>query len=47
MPANWPNNNLIKDEVIIPPPQDEKTAKTRVTGGDVVCYDWWFCHRKL
>lgn len=47
MPANWPNNNLIKDEVIIPPPQDEKTAKTRVTGGDIVCYDWWFCHKKL
>jgi peroxiredoxin (alkyl hydroperoxide reductase subunit C) len=47
MPANWPNNNLIKDEVIIPPPQDEKTAKTRVTGGEIVCYDWWFCHKKL
>jgi len=40
MPANWPNNNLINDEVIIPPPQDEKTAKTSVTGGEIVCYDW-------
>jgi len=47
MPANWPNNNLIKDEVIIPPTQDEKTAKTRVTGEDMVWYDWWFCHKKL
>jgi peroxiredoxin (alkyl hydroperoxide reductase subunit C) len=47
MPANWPNNGLINDEVIIPPPGDEKTAKTRVTGGDMVCEDWWFCHKKL
>jgi len=47
MPANWPNNELIKEEVIIPPPSDEQTAKTRVTGEDKVCYDWWFCHKKL
>jgi len=47
MPANWPNNMLIGDDVIIPPPGDEKTAKDRVTGGDMVCYDWWFCHKKL
>lgn len=46
-PANWPNNELIGDEVIIPPPGDEKTAKTRVTGGEIVCKDWWFCHKKL
>ncbi|MCJ7445448.1 MAG: peroxiredoxin [Methanotrichaceae archaeon] len=46
-PANWPNNELIGEEVIIPPPADEKTAKTRVTGGEIVCKDWWFCHKKL
>ena len=46
-PANWPNNELIGDQVIIPPPADEKTAATRKTGGDIVCEDWWFCHRKL
>jgi peroxiredoxin 2/4 len=46
-PANWPNNELIGDQVIIPPPGDEKTAATRKTGGDMVCEDWWFCHRKL
>ena len=44
-PANWPNNELIKDEVIIPPASDEKTAATRTKEYD--CYDWWFCHRKL
>jgi peroxiredoxin (alkyl hydroperoxide reductase subunit C) len=29
MPANWPNNELVKDEVIIPPATDEKTADER------------------
>jgi peroxiredoxin 2/4 len=46
-PANWPNNEIIGDQVIIPPPGDEKTAATRKTGGDMVCEDWWFCHRKI
>jgi peroxiredoxin (alkyl hydroperoxide reductase subunit C) len=46
-PANWPNNELIGDQVIIPPPADEKTAAMRKTGGDMVCEDWWFCHKKL
>ncbi|MDI9616377.1 MAG: peroxiredoxin [Methanothrix sp.] len=44
-PANWPNNELIGDEVIIPPPADEKTAKERLKMYD--CYDWWFCHKKI
>jgi peroxiredoxin (alkyl hydroperoxide reductase subunit C) len=46
-PANWPNNELIGDQVIIPPPADEKTAATRKTGGDMICEDWWFCHKTL
>jgi peroxiredoxin (alkyl hydroperoxide reductase subunit C) len=46
-PANWPKNSLVGDEVIIPPPGDERTAKGRVTGGEIACYDWWFCHKKL
>ena len=45
MPANWPNNELVKDEVIIAPASDEKTAKERVKQYE--CYDWWFCHKKL
>ncbi|RZB29048.1 MAG: peroxiredoxin (alkyl hydroperoxide reductase subunit C) [Candidatus Argoarchaeum ethanivorans] len=44
IPANWPNNELIGDEVIIPPATDEKTAKERVKQYE--CYDWWFCHKK-
>lgn len=44
MPANWPNNELIKDEVIIPPPNNVKDAADRMKQYE--CYDWWFCHKK-
>jgi len=45
LPANWPENELIKDEVIIPPATDEETAKKRVK--EYKCFDWWFCYKKL
>ncbi len=45
IPANWPNNELIKDRVIIPPATDVNTAKER--SKQYECYDWWFCHKKL
>ena len=45
IPANWPENELIGDEVIIPPAADVKTAEERPKKYD--CYDWWFCHKKL
>lgn len=45
MPANWPQNELIGERVIIPPAQDVDTAKKRTSEYDN--YDWWFCHRKL
>jgi len=45
LPANWPNNELIGDEVIVSPPKSESEAKQRVK--TYKCYDWWFCHRKL
>jgi peroxiredoxin (alkyl hydroperoxide reductase subunit C) len=44
-PANWPNNELIGDEVIIPPPKDVGAAEKRKD--EYECYDWWFCHKKL
>ena len=44
IPANWPNNELVNDHVIVPPPTDQATAKER-TGDD--CFDWWFCHKKV
>lgn len=45
MPANWPNNELIKDRVIVPPPTDIKEIKERKKQYE--CFDWWFCHKKV
>jgi len=50
MPANWPNNEILKDHVIIPPAKDVKTAKERLSKaetGELECLDWWLCHKKL
>ncbi len=44
IPANWPNNELIGDKVIIPPATDVKTAEERPKKYD--CYDWWFCYKE-
>ena len=44
IPANWPNNELVGDEVIIPPASDVEAARKIVN--EYECYDWWFCHRK-
>jgi peroxiredoxin 2/4 len=45
MPANWPENELVGDHVIIPPATTEAEAKSRAEKKD--CYDWWFCHKKI
>ncbi|MCG9479836.1 MAG: peroxiredoxin [Actinomycetia bacterium] len=45
MPANWPHNELIEDEVIVPPPTDERAIGDRMKKYD--CFDWWFCHKKI
>ncbi len=45
MPANWPNNELLGDRVIIPPAQTMAAAAERPSQYD--CYDWWFCHKPL
>ncbi len=45
LPANWPENELIGEEAIIPPASDQETAKKRKDEYD--CYDWWFCHKKI
>ncbi|HAF07807.1 MAG: putative peroxiredoxin [candidate division TA06 bacterium 32_111] len=50
MPANWPDNELIKDEVIIPPAKTVNVAKERLEkakAGEFKCFDWWLCHKKL
>ncbi|NPA51075.1 MAG: peroxiredoxin [Epsilonproteobacteria bacterium] len=45
LPANWPNNELIKDRAIIPPATDIEVAKERAKDKD--CFDWWFCHKNI
>lgn len=50
MPANWPNNEIVGDHVIIPPPRDLKSVEERLSraeAGEFECLDWWLCHRKL
>jgi len=47
MPANWPNNELIQDRVIVPPCKDCQTAKERKKQYPDGYYDWWFCHKPL
>jgi peroxiredoxin (alkyl hydroperoxide reductase subunit C) len=45
IPADWPNNDLIKDRVILPTASNMKDAEARK--GKEGCYDWWFCHKEL
>lgn len=45
VPANWPNNSLIGDHVIIPPPSNRKDIPERLAKYEN--FDWWFCHKKL
>jgi peroxiredoxin (alkyl hydroperoxide reductase subunit C) len=50
MPANWPNNELIGDRVIVPPADSLdalKSRKEQEQKGEIECYDWWLCHKKL
>ncbi|MCA9594751.1 MAG: peroxiredoxin [Myxococcales bacterium] len=45
VPANWPNNELIGDRVIVPPAKDVKTARERLAQYEG--FDWWFVHKPL
>ncbi len=50
MPENWPNNPLLGDKVIVPPAGSEALAAERMEKakkGELECFDWWFCYRKL
>jgi len=50
IPANWPENEIIKDRVIIPPAASEKEVKERLEQaqkGEIECFDWWLCHKKI
>lgn len=49
IPANWPDNELVGDDVIMPPAGSEEMIEKRrkqEEKGEIECYDWWLCHRK-
>jgi peroxiredoxin (alkyl hydroperoxide reductase subunit C) len=45
MAADWPNNSLIGDRIIVPPASNEADAATRLDQYEG--FDWWFCHKPL
>ncbi len=47
MPADWPNNSVFGDKVIIPPATDVETAKARLKDDSIECKDWWLCYKSL
>jgi peroxiredoxin (alkyl hydroperoxide reductase subunit C) len=50
LPANWPNNELIGDKVIVPPAStmvDKANREESKKKGEIECFDWWLCYRKL
>ena len=44
-PANWPNNELVGDHVIVPPASSVDDAKKNAEAFEN--FDWWFCHKSL
>ena len=47
LPANWPDNELIGENVIVPPASNVDDARERLENREHTCFDWWFCHKKL
>ena len=50
LPHKWPNNELIGDRAIVPPAGTTEAIKEREEAkakGEIECYDWWLCHKKL
>ncbi len=44
IPANWPNNEIMGDALIVPPAGTVKEAEERLK--QFKCYDWWFCYEE-
>jgi len=50
LPHKWPENELIKDRAIVPPAGTVHQIKEREESkkkGEIECYDWWLCHKKI
>ena len=49
-PANWPENEDVGANVIVPPAGSEQEIQERMKAaeeGEIECFDWWLCHRPL
>ncbi len=50
IPHNWPDNELVGKDVIVPPAMSEADVEKRLASekkGEIKCFDWWFCHKSL
>lgn len=48
-PANWPNNEIIGNQLILPAARtvQEAAERTKLSqAGQLKCYDWWFCMKQ-
>ncbi|MHA1918056.1 MAG: peroxiredoxin [Candidatus Ranarchaeia archaeon] len=45
IPANWPNNETVGENVIVPPPKSVQEAEKRLK--EYECLDWWLCYKKV
>ncbi len=45
LPANWPNNEIVGERVIVPPASTVQEAEERPKKFE--CFDWWLCHREI
>lgn len=49
-PENYPNNDWLGSDVIVPPASTEELIalrKQQAKTGEITCKDWWLCHKKL
>jgi len=50
LPADWPNNSILKDRVIVPPAatmEQKAMREEQQKNKEIECFDWWLCHKKL
>jgi peroxiredoxin (alkyl hydroperoxide reductase subunit C) len=44
-PANWPNNEVVGENVIVPPASTEQEAEERLK--QYKCFDLWLCYKEV
>ncbi len=49
-PANWPYNEYLGSQVMVPPPSNFFSIQKRLEdakAGKLHCIDWWFCYKSI